>query len=163
MRCIVIVAFVVGAIVSGNAYGQSLRLKNDYGEAGYLWNFVTKDWDQPPKFFQIEGDGDIDLRRPGRYFLLWQDLQRRNRDIGRKDLHAVYNADPNAVLRIRQLFVTERGLRTFTRWNCQTGRWEQQEIMVETRRGTGEPVLYVESNGRLYNFDDFVRRGKQQR
>lgn len=152
-----------GAMLVGSASAQSqqLRVLNDYGQPVYLWQFVSRDWDQPPTFFQLGGFGFVDLSRPGQYFLLVQDLSRRNRDIGWKDLHPIYEIDPNAFLRINQLFAIQSGTRIVEWWNCRTGRWEQTEIVTTVRVPTGEAVLYVESGGRLYDFDDFVKRFKR--
>ena len=139
---------------------QQIRVINDYGERVELWQFVKADWDQPPLRLLRNGDGYVDLTRPGKYFLLLRDSAQRDRDIGWKDLHPIYEIDHNASLRLNQLFVSETRIRLFTIWNRRARRWERREVKEIVKKPVG-PVLYVYSGGQTYHLDDFVNRFKR--
>ncbi len=159
-RDFILISTLVFVLVSSStAFSQQLRVINDYGERIFLWQFLNAKWDQPPIFFQRGGDGHIDLKRPGKYYLLIRDSLNRDRDIGWKDLHAVHKIDPQAALGIRELIVSEKGIRTYTVWNSCTGRWESRQIETTVSKSAG-PRLYVYSRGRQYYVEEFIQRFK---
>jgi hypothetical protein len=84
MKCLATFLLLLG--FAGAAQAQSVILTNTMDEPIYFWVWKSNRWDQPT-YFARNARRQIDLSIQGQYYMVIQDLLKRELKLGWADLH----------------------------------------------------------------------------